>query len=300
MPRLFAFILLGLLLSACATEPKTPVTPDSEEPVDTGLVTTKQLGVMIVLEGHIKDAPQGTPAVSYAFANFQALPKSADLPTNPLASVFDTCFVTETTPAVMLAQHRSLTLPDVPTTTALPFVPTLPLIEGLEPISAGTELTLNLGTAVYTSLPRNNDAYTSQPLAGEVPGGLTVTIPGAEFPAFENVALPAKTPTFRLQTPSNPRTIDAETTFTWTTETDTFVLFFGSSSDDKTRFTCYAKDDGSFVFPLNTVMAKSGFTGKLDGAARLRYTTAFKDDNLFMPMIGSLELYPQLDLPVIP
>lgn len=296
MSRLLSAIFFVLLVSACTTEPKLPAITNPD-PDNDGFVTTKQLGAMIVLEGHIKNAPQGTPAVSYAFANFQSLPEAADLPTNILESVFDTCFVSEVTPSLL---GLSITLPGVPNMTDLPFVPTLPLIEGLEPVDAGAELKLNLGSAVYTTLPRKNNAYTSQPLAGQVPGGLTVTIPGAVFPAFENVALPANVPTFSLQSPSDPTTISSETEFTWTTDTDTFVLFFGSSTDAKTRFTCYAKDDGSFTFPLSTMMAKSGFTGKLDGAARLRYATEFKNDNLFMPMIGSLEFYPQLEVPTIP
>jgi hypothetical protein len=295
MFRLLSAILIIALLSACATEAKQPPVNPGPDPDGDGFITAKQLGAMIVLEGHIKGAPQGTPAVSYAFANFQALPKSAELPVNPLASVFDTCFVSET---VQPSLRQSLTLPGVPDVAELPFVPTLPLIEGLEPVDAGAVLTLQLATSTYTTLPRQSNAYTSQPLAGQVPGGLTVTIPGGEFPAFEKVALPENTPTFSLQSPSDTTMLRADTEFTWSTEADTFVLLFGSSDDGKVRFTCYAKDDGSFTFPGDTVMAASTFTGKLEGAARLRYATEFKDDSLFMPMIGSLEVYPNLDITV--
>ena len=294
MVRLFSALLIALLLGACTTK-ATPVDP-GPDPDGDGFITTKQLGAMIVLEGHVKEAPEGTPVIAYAFANFQALPKASELPVDPLASVFDTCFVSEAE-ASILAPRSSLTLPSgLPLSPELPFVPTLPLIEGLEPVDAGTELTLGFGSSVYTTLPRVDNAYTSQPLAGQIPGGLSVTIPGGIFPAFKDVALPEGVPTFSLQNPSDTTALSADTEFTWSADEGTFVLLFGSSNDTKTRFTCYAKDDGAFVFPKSTVMATAEFAGKLDGAARLRYRSEFKDDSLFMPMVGSLEVYPDLSV----
>lgn len=298
MLRLFSALLIVLLLGACATK-ATPVDP-GPDPDDDGLISTKQLGAMIVLEAHVKDAPEGTPVISYAFANFQALPKASELPVDPLASVFDTCFVSETPEASVVASRSFLTLPEIPglpLSPELPFVPTLPLIEGLEPVDAGTELTLGFGSSVYTTLPRVDSAYTSQPLAGQIPGGLSVTIPGGIFPAFKDVALPEGVPTFSLQNPSDTTALSADTEFTWTADEGTFVLLFGSSENGGTRFTCYAKDDGFFKFPRKTLdQLTLEFTGKLDGSARLRYRSEFKDDSLFMPMVGSLEVYPNLDL----
>jgi hypothetical protein len=297
--KLLPTLLVALLLSACATKATPGPVDPGPDPDDDGFITTKQLGAMIVLEGHIKDAPEGTPVISYAFANFQALPEASELPADPLARVFDSCFVSEPPQASVASLHSSLTLPEIPglpLSPELPFVPTLPLIEGLEPANAGAELTLSFGTSVYTTLPRANDAYTSQPLAGQVPGGLTVTIPGGDFPAFDKIALPENVPTFSLQSPSDTTALRNDTEFIWTADAGTFVLLFGSGDDGKTRFTCYAKDDGVFTFPKSTVMATAEFAGKLDGAARLRYRSEFKDDSLFMPMIGSLEVYPTLDI----
>jgi hypothetical protein len=298
MLRLLSALLIALLLGACATKATPDPVDPGPDPDGDGFITTKQLGAMIVLEGHVKDAPEGTPVISYAFANFQALPKASELPVDPLARVFDTCFVSETLVASLVASQASLTLPELPglpLSAELPFVPTLPLVEGLEPANAGAELTLAFGSSVYTTLPRVDNAYTSQPLAGQVPGGLTVTIPGGDFPAFDNVALPENVPTFSLQTPSDTTALRSDTEFTWTADAGTFVLLFGSSDDARTRFTCYAKDDGVFTFPKSTAMATSEFAGKLEGAARLRYRSEFKNESLFMPMVGSLEVYPMLE-----
>jgi hypothetical protein len=101
-------------------------------------------------------------------------------------------------------------------------------------------------------------------------------------------------PEFSLLSPADVLTLRSDTSFTWSTASaakDTFVLLFGSSLSGS-RFTCYAKDDGSFAFPTDTTMAIAGFEGKLEGAARIRYSSHYKNTSLFMPMHGSLELYP--------
>jgi hypothetical protein len=300
--RFLPAIFVTLLLSACATTSTPPVNP-GPDPDGDGLVTTKQLGAMIVLEGHIKDAPESTPVLAYALANFYALPKAADLPLDPLSYVFDTCLMTKTPPANLMVS--SVTLPSLPELPIpqLPSLPTFPGVEGLEGVSAGAELTLKNGSRDYMILTGQTGAYSAQPLAGQIPAELTVTLPGAIFPAREHVTFPETVPTFGLQSPTDVTALRADTAFSWATEAaseDTFILLFGSSDDRTSQFVCYAKDDGSFVFPKSTSMATAAFTGKLDGAARLRYRSDFKDDSLFMPMIGSLEIYLELEVPTLP
>lgn len=319
MLRLISTLLMILLLSACATKAKltAPVTPEPEP--DDGFVTTKQLGAMIVLEGHIKDAPEGTPVFAYSLANFYALPNSAELPTNPLAYVFDTCLVTETPAANLVASSSSLLnieLPSIPGLPSLPGLPSgeipipqlpslpaLPGMEGLEAVSAGAELVLKNGSRDYMILTGQDGTYSTQPLVGQVPAELTVTLPGDKFPARELVTFPEAVPSFSLQSPADVTALRADTAFSWTTDAagkDTFVLLTGSSDDGTSSFICYAKDDGSFTFPKSTPMATPAFAGKLESAARLRYRSDFKDDNLFMPMIGSLEVYLELEVPEVP
>ena len=233
--------------------------------------------------------------MTYAFANFQAFPAVQDLPVDPLGQVFDTCFVSETP---ISARMSTASVPEIP---ELPELPTLPIGGGLQPADAGAELVLSANSSLYAKLIRQDNGYYLSPTTAEqAPENLTVTIPGKDFPAFDAVALPASVPEFALLSPTDMTALHSDTSFKWSTAStakDTFVLLFGSSISGE-RFTCYAKDDGDFIFPSDTAMAGEGFTGNLEGAARIRYGSTYKDTSLFMPMHGSLELYP--DTSVIP
>ncbi len=270
--RLFLLLLL-LLLTACGG---TNLNPNpNPDPDGDGLVSTSQIGILLLLEGYVKveapeipvEIPQVEVKATYAFANFQAFPKNQDLPLDPLSQVFDTCFVSDVSAAALTAQQ---TLPELP---ELPELPTLPIGEGLTPISAGSELSMNTGSSLYTKLlQQENGYYISETMPDEAPQDLKVSIPGSDFPAFEAVALPQNVAKFSLSSPADKLALTSETTFGWSTDSskDTFVLLIGSG-DSGSRFTCYAKDDGSFNFPSDTLMAEVGFTGKLEGL--LAYAT---------------------------
>ena len=200
----------------------------------------------------------------------------------------------EASTAALTAQQ---TLPELP---ELPELPTLPIGEGLTPISAGNEVSVNNGSSLYTKLlQQENGYYVSETMPDKAPQDLSVTIPGKDFPAFEAVALPEDVADFSLSSPADKLALTSETTFSWSNDgsKDTFVLLLGLG-DSGSRFTCYAKDDGSFNFPSETLMSEAGFIGKLEGAARIRYLSEYKDKSMFIPMQGSLELYP--DTSVIP
>jgi hypothetical protein len=310
--RILSLLLALLVLTACGgnANPNPDPNPDPD-PDGNGLVSTSQLGILLLLEGHVKlelidipvDIPQEVPKVTYAFANFQAFPAAQDLPVDPLGQVFDTCFVSEApAPAVqasaIMASMSTSSVPEIP---ELPELPTLPIGEGLKPSNAGDELVLNADSSLYTKLIRQDNGYYLSPTTSEqAPQNLTVTIPGKDFPAFDAVALPASVPEFSLLSPIDVMALRSDSSFTWSTASaakDTFVLLFGSSLSGG-RFTCYAKDDGVFTFPSDTMMATVSFEGKLEGAARIRYSSKYKDKSFFMPMHGSLELYP--DTSIIP
>lgn len=297
--RRFVFLLFVLLLAACAKNNPNPNSNPNPDPDGDGLVSTGQIGVLLMLDGHMNiEVQEGLPAVeltaTYAFANFQAFPQNQDLPLDPLGQMFDTCFVQPASSALTTQQ-----LPEMPELPEFPDLPTLPLGEGLTPISAGGEVSVKDGPNLYTTLlKQTNGYYLAETMSKKVPEGLSVSIPGQDFPAF-TTALPQNVSKFHLSSPADKSAIHSATTFSWASDgsKDTFVLLIGSSSSGS-RFSCYATDDGSFSFPSDSLMAEAGFTGKLESAARIRYESEYKGDSLFMPMHGSLEMYP--DTSVIP
>lgn len=290
-------VVLGVLtlLTACGGnnskfDPKSNPDPDGD-----GLVSTSQVGILLLLDGHLKidvpdvsvKIPQQELIATYVLANFQAFPENQDLPLDPLGQVFDTCFVSNM-PSALTAQQ---VLPELP---ELPELPALPISEGLIPVSAGSELALNNGSSLYTKLlQQENGNYVSATLPNKAPQDLTVTIPGKAFPAFKAVALPEGISDFSLSSSSGMQVLSEKSIFRWsnTASKDTFVLLLGVT-DSGLDFACYAKDDGSFTFPHDSIMAKAGFSGRLVGAARIRYHAEYKNSSMFMPMRGFLELYP--------
>lgn len=110
--------------------------------------------------------------------------------------------------------------------------------------------------------------------ATPLPAGLTLTIPGADFPAFTDAAFPEVDP-FTLTAPADPGAsgaVDADTTFTWSAaggSADTVVVIDVFSGPDLTSVSCIAQDDGSFTFPTETQSELgSGFSGSVTSAGR--------------------------------
>lgn len=136
------------------------------------------------------------------------------------------------------------------------------------------------GTTVIGYAPPEDDL----PLASPLPGDLTLTVPGAEFPAFTDAAFP-DVDDFALTSPTDPGaagSVDVDTTFEWTPGSgaaDTVVLIEVSSSDLTESVSCIAADDGSFSFPTET-SAELGndFSGRVTSAARQGIATHVQGD----------------------
>ena len=118
---------------------------------------------------------------------------------------------------------------------------------------AGTYATLDRETAFgFTGYSLELDSNTS------VPSGLTVDIPGDEFPAFSNVPVPPVAFLTGL-TISTGDVIDASSTFTWDASADsgsrlsisayTDFDFANLLTSTRTEVDCEVVDDGSFSFP---------------------------------------------------
>jgi hypothetical protein len=116
---------------------------------------------------------------------------------------------------------------------------------------------------------------------GPLPGDLRVSVPGAEFPAFDSVAFPTTT-TFALTAPAfvDVGTITGATEFAWEAAQSAagtrsiVVLQMVTGDPEAPSFvTCYAPDaDGTFTFPAETVAElPAGFEAQLELAGRFAY-----------------------------
>ncbi len=131
-------------------------------------------------------------------------------------------------------------------------------------ISAGEVLTISSAAGSYTELIRNQQfgftAYSmddESELSAPAPSNLSISIPGDEFAAFTNIALPAIEP-LQVSSPGVLEAITASTTFGWTgsTNPNSFIEIYvvGRSADNSSLVTidCEVVDDGSFAFSTTT------------------------------------------------
>jgi hypothetical protein len=101
-------------------------------------------------------------------------------------------------------------------------------------------------------------------VAGSIPSGLTFTIPGDDFPAFSDVAVP-NAGGLVVDSPASGVPVTPDTTFTWdaSSNPDTYIEISVESTDitnfdpitlsfTTVRVTCEVKDDGSFEFDQDT------------------------------------------------
>lgn len=131
----------------------------------------------------------------------------------------------------------------------------------VNPISAGEVLTVNSPDGSYAELIKQEmfgfilyQLDEGVALSGPAPAGLTIDIPGDQFPAFSNVAFPQINP-LQVTSPSNLFQVTASTNFSWNASTnpDSFIeISVVAQSADFTgsiSLECVVLDDGSFSFP---------------------------------------------------
>ena len=157
-------------------------------------------------------------------------------------------------------------------------------VEGfmLNAISAGEVLTVSSPAGSYAELVRVQQfGITSYSLAEDLelaapaPDSLSINIPGDEFTAFTNIALPVAKP-LQVNSPGLLETITASTNFSWegSADPDSFIEIFASAiAPDLMSITsviCEVADDGSFSFSSETQAELGSFTST---AFLERYTT---------------------------
>ena len=162
-------------------------------------------------------------------------------------------------------------------------VPTLPDDLGIAFLDAGASIAVRTSGSAYLELER--DVMTSEDLTfisyasadaitGSLPGDLTLSVPGADYPSVANAAFP-DTPAFELTAPAAPGSagsVGIDTSFSWsgaTNDAATIVTIQLASADFTTLVTCVAADTGSFALPAATVTELEGtFAGSVLSAGR--------------------------------
>ena len=151
----------------------------------------------------------------------------------------------------------------------------------LEPLDAGSSITLSTEGKPYAVLDRAESdtgdiiyQIDSNPLFGGLPpvpeSNLSVTVPGASFPRFNNVAMPPPPPAFVLDNLADAKSLTIESHLMWTpalptmSDARSFVGFtaFLFNSSSVARLQCVTADDGDFTFTgeVRATLAAKGFS----------------------------------------
>ena len=177
---------------------------------------------------------------------------------------------------------------------------TIPTLDGapvdVTSLSAGEVLTVSSPAGTYVELQRDEgfgfifyDVDTDLPTP--IPTELTVDIPGDEFPAFSNVAIPNVAPLTGVS-PGFGQTLTADTVFTWDagnnenaridiTLVDTSALL--DPSQELVSVSCLAIDDGSFQIPAQTAaQLPAGFSAGNSGLTRTAFSVLQNDNSLLI------------------
>lgn len=160
-------------------------------------------------------------------------------------------------------------------------------------LSAGEQLVFTGPGGTYVELPREQLQFEGtlfiayqldgESLPGPVPSGLTLDIPGDDFPAFSAVDVPdvepltGVTPEFSF---TSPTSITADTVFGWDagSNPDAYISIsasstnFGGDGISVTNVDCLAVDDGEFAFPAATRAELGDFSTTSADVARTGVT----------------------------
>ena len=178
---------------------------------------------------------------------------------------------------------------------------TIPTLDGapvdVMSLSAGEVLTVSSPAGTYVELQRDEGFGfifygVDTELPTPIPSELTVDIPGDEFPAFSNVAIPDVAPLTGVSPGFEQQTLTADTVFTWDagnnenaridiTLVDTSALL--DPSQELVSVSCLAIDDGSFQIPAQTAaQLPAGFSAGNSGLTRTAFSVLQNDNSLLI------------------
>lgn len=168
---------------------------------------------------------------------------------------------------------------------------------GVNMISAGQVLTISSPAGSYAELLRDQTFgfifYSIEDeleLSAPAPNNLSISIPGDEFAAFTNIALPAIEP-LQVSSPGISEAITASTVFSWTgsSNPDSFIEIYAvgraATSNRLVTVDCEVIDDGSFEFSAATQAELGAFdaTGSVE-----RYTIGIEQQGSSVLFLSTL------------
>ncbi len=234
MKKLASLLCLTILVTACGSGTNSPGGGNTD--VIKG--NFSKFGFITLGESSFSQAGVITTRIGGGGV-FVTLPKTqTEIPKNPFAAAIDTCFVTT----------NNTTDPPAPIDN-----PT----ENATPLNAGDALTIKNGTQTLLTLEKitstNAISYNKSEEGKTLPSqGVTLDIPGADFPAFSNLAF-GNVASLTITSPSDVNNVTLDTTFTWNAGNSSDLFLFFVTQDSPPAFAaCTAKDDGSFTFPDKT------------------------------------------------
>lgn len=165
------------------------------------------------------------------------------------------------------------------------------------PISAGDVLTVSSPAGSFTELTRaDSDSYTGNPLPQyPLPAGLTIDIPGAEYPAFTSIAIPDASQLI-LEVPAADEMLTTDTVLTWqaNNDVDSMILLSADvvNADPEipdSKLSCVLADTGSFEFSETTkTQLGSDFT-TADFEMNRESKVFIQDDDVILLLSHSLK-----------
>ena len=149
-------------------------------------------------------------------------------------------------------------------------------------VSAGESFTLSGEAGTYATVTLSDSRFDIAPFP--VPAALTLDIPGAQFPAFADVAVPTVVAVQNFQ-PGNNETVQADSVISWTpTGLEDHVInleaFDIVASDKVVDLRCLVADDGEFSLPADIVETLNGSLGAGFSLSGLQQDT--RTDSLFI------------------
>lgn len=162
-------------------------------------------------------------------------------------------------------------------------------------VSAGDTFTLTGTAGTYTTIVRAEDRF--EVGTYPMPTPLSLDVPGAEFPAFSDVAIPDVEIVQNFQ-PGRNELLSASTTISWTptgieNHTINLITVDIPASAKVVQLRCHVADDGSFALPDNIVSALDADLGsgwELEGMKQDKHTAAlFISGDALLVVSKSLE-----------
>ena len=231
----FSIVLVVLALTACSTAPTRPPSKAS----------VAQIGYV-----NLTDYRAGSDSRRDASAFFERVTeKQGDSAATEGCSIFDG------------DEELPVTLPEL-----IDAGPSITLSAEKKPYATLNKLELDNGDIIYQ--------IDSNPVFGSLPpvpkSGLSVTVPGASFPDFSNVAMPSPPPAFVPDNLADTKSLTIESRITWKpalpTMSDTLSLVgftaFLLRDSSVARLQCVLEDDGDFTFTgeVRAVLIEKGLS----------------------------------------